>query len=144
MEKKQSFAMSYTQTVGLHSLSVIYEDIDPVCFLFLCFGSFCVTHCVFKLSPDLKYAQQQKLLVVEQLPFCLFDQYRLQTALQSRCQLRLISPPGNLFIIVLSFVPQSLFGSFCCSFSIYLYYTPVCNNHMLCNTKRKKQRGTRI
>ena len=143
MEKKQSFAMSYTQTVGLHSLSVTYGDIDHVCFLFLCFGSFCVTHCVFKLSPDLKYAQQQKLIVVEQLPFCLFDQYRLQSALQSRYQLRLISPPGNLFIIVLSFVPQ-WFGSFCCSFSIYLYYTPVCNNHMLSNMKRKKQRGMRI
>lgn len=34
----------YTETVGLHSLSVTHEDIDYLLFVFLCFGSFCVTY----------------------------------------------------------------------------------------------------
>lgn len=117
--KRSSPLLSYTQAVGLLSLSVMHEDIDHLCFVFLCFGSFCVTCSAFKFSPGLKYIQQQRLVVFQQLPFYSFDQYRSQTALQSRYQLRLISPPGNLFIIVLSFMPQ-WFGSFCCT-SLHIF-----------------------
>lgn len=137
-EKKQFFAMSYTG--GFHSLSETQQDIDLLCLVFLCFDSFCVTCSVFKLSPDLKYYNNKGQIVVQQLPFYFFDEYRLQAALWSRYQLRLISPPGNLFITVLRPVQPNHSGlvhTVAC-LSIYLYCTPFCNNHMLRNTKREK------